>query len=195
DHAPVLRFLSAAFSSNGCLITAAATAEEALEHIAQQPFDLVVSDIKMPGLSGLDVLQAVKGQQPPTPVVLITGVPTVDSAVFGIRHQAFDYLTKPFSVDEVQRLLERVRQDRLAQAEASGTASGAQELARRQFGMEVLSRIGALALQGLETPVFVETVLDYTIESLRAQAAVILLFDEDGDFTASQKGDGALAAD
>jgi len=195
DHAPVLRFLSAAFSSNGCLITAAATAEEALELITQQSFDLVVSDIKMPGLSGLDVLQAVKGQQPRTPVVLITGVPTVDSAVFGIRHQAFDYLTKPFSVDEVQRLLERVRQDRQAQAEASGTVSGAQELARRQFGMEVLSRIGALALQGLETPVFVETVLDYTVESLRAQAAVILLFDEDGDFTASQKGDVALAAD
>src|SRR6266545_5020325 len=106
DHAPVLRFLAVAFSSNGCLITAASTAEEALELIAQQPFDLVVSDIKMPGLSGLDVLQAVKGQQPRTPVVLITGVPTVDSAVFGIRHQAFDYLTKPFSVDEVQNLLE-----------------------------------------------------------------------------------------
>jgi putative nucleotidyltransferase with HDIG domain len=194
DHAPVLRFLSAAFSSNGCLITAASTAEEALELIGQQSFDLVVSDIKMPGLSGLDVLQAVKGQQPRTPVVLITGVPTVDSAVFGIRHQAFDYLTKPFSVDEVQRLLERVRQERRAQEELTRNPAGAEELARRQFGMEVLSRIGALALQGLETPVFVETVLDYTIESLRAHAAVILLFDDDGDFTASQKGEAALAA-
>jgi putative nucleotidyltransferase with HDIG domain len=194
DHAPVLRFLSAAFSSNGCQITAAATAEEALELIEQTSFDLVVSDIKMPGLSGLDVLQAVKGQQPRTPVVLITGVPTVDSAVFGIRHQAFDYLTKPFSVDEVQRLLERVRQDRRDHEELARNPAGAEELARRQFGMEVLSRIGALALQGLETPVFVETVLDYTIESLRAHAAVILLFDEDGDFTASQKGDPALAA-
>jgi putative nucleotidyltransferase with HDIG domain len=194
DHAPVLRFLSAAFSSNGCQITAAATAEEAVELLGQNSFDLVVSDIKMPGLSGLDVLQAVKGQQPRTPVVLITGVPTVDSAVFGIRHQAFDYLTKPFSVDEVQRLLERVRQELRAQEELARNPAGAEELARRQFGMEVLSRIGALALQGLDTPVFVKTVLDYTIESLRAHAAVILLFDEDGDFTASQKGDAALAA-
>ena len=98
DNASVLRFLASAFSSNGCPVTPAATAEQALEQLSDDPYDLVVSDIKMPGLSGLDLLRAVKGKQPDTPVVLITGVPSVNSAVFGLRHGAYDYLPKPFSV-------------------------------------------------------------------------------------------------
>src|SRR2546425_70619 len=80
DHAPVLRFLALAFKSNGCVVSTAASAEEAFDLLSVQPFDLVVSDIKMPGLSGLDVLRAVKGRQPGTPVVLITGMPSVFSS-------------------------------------------------------------------------------------------------------------------
>src|SRR5206468_3895304 len=112
DNASVLRFLASAFSSNGCQVTTAGTAEQALEQLSDDPFDLVVSDIKMPGLSGLDLLRAVKGKQPGTPVVLITGNPSVNSAVFGLRHGAYDYLPKPFSIREIQQLLARVRSDR-----------------------------------------------------------------------------------
>jgi len=54
DNASVLRFLASAFSSNHCQVTTASTAEQALEQLGDDPFDLVVSDIKMPGLSGLD---------------------------------------------------------------------------------------------------------------------------------------------
>ncbi len=194
DHAPVLRFLSFAFASNGCLVTTAPTAEEALELIAEQTYDLVVSDIKMPGLSGLDVLQAVKGKQPGTPVVLITGQPSVDTAVFGLRHQAYDYLPKPFSTDEVRQLIERVRQDRKSRDEsASAPTHLTKELARRQFGIEVLSRLGELALEGLETSVFLDRALEYINTSLTGDAAVILLRDDEGNFTASQKGDASVA--
>src|SRR5437879_13821974 len=85
DNASVLRFLASAFSSNGCQVTTASTAELALEQLSDDPYDLVVSDIKMPGLSGLDLLRAVKGKQPGTPVVLLTGVPSVIPAAFGLR--------------------------------------------------------------------------------------------------------------
>ena len=88
DNASLLRFLVSAFSANGCTVSQAAAAEQALALITAEPFDLVVSDIKMPGLSGLDLLRAVKGKQPETPVVLITGNPSVNSAVFGLRHGA-----------------------------------------------------------------------------------------------------------
>ena len=87
DNASLLRFLVSAFTANGCAVTPAPTAEQALELIAREAFDLVVSDIKMPGLTGLDLLRAVKGLQPATPVVRITGAPSVNSAVFGLRHQ------------------------------------------------------------------------------------------------------------
>ncbi len=170
DHAPVLRFLALAFKSNGCVVSTAASAEEAFDLLSLQPFDLVVSDIKMPGLSGLDVLRAVKGRQPGTPVVLITGMPSVDSVVFGLRNQAFDYLTKPFSVEDVHHLLQRVREERRARAQAVAAPSPSTELARRQSALEGLSRLGDLALQGLEPAAFLDQALARAMEGLGGDA-------------------------
>ena len=192
DHAPVLRVLAAAFKRQGCVVSTASSAEEALDLISDRGFDLVVSDIKMPGLSGLDLLRTVRGQQPDTPVVLITGMPSVDSAVFGLRHQAYDYLTKPFSMADVQQLIGRVRQDR-ATRQSGQHAEASQRAIRRQFGMEALSRLGELALQGLDTTAFVERALGYTLEALGGDAALILLVDEEGRVTPSQTGDLSLA--
>jgi len=193
DNASVLRFLASAFSSNNCQVTTASTAEQALEQLGDDPFDLVVSDIKMPGLSGLDLLRAVKGKQPRTPVVLITGVPSVNSAVFGLRHGAYDYLPKPFSVTEVKDLIERIRRDR---ADGNGNvnypAGLTEELARRQAGVEAISGIGEVALQGLEPSVFAEKVLEYTMKSLRCDGALMLLRDQGGQFNASRKGEPSL---
>ena len=193
DNASVLRFLASAFSANQCQVTTASTAELALEQLSDDPFDLVVSDIKMPGLSGLDLLRAVKGKQPGTPVVLITGVPSVNSAVFGLRHGAYDYLPKPFSVTEVKDLIKRLRRDR---ADGNGNvnypAGLTEELARRQGGVQAISRIGEVALQGLEPSVFAEKVLEYTMQSLRSDGALMLLRDQGGQFNASRKGEPSL---
>lgn len=191
DHAPILRFLASAFSAHGCEVSTAATAEKALDLLADHSFDLVVSDIKMPGLSGLDLLRAVKGKQPGTPVVLITGAPSVNSAVFGLRLGAYDYLSKPFSIKEVQELIQRLRKDR-QQGQIGLPAGLMEELARRQFGVEVLFRIGELALEGPDPGALADSVLDFTIRSLRGDAALLLLRDQTGNFTPSQKGDPAL---
>ena len=187
DDDSVLRFLVSAFTSNHCQAKTASTAEQALDLLGDDPYDLVVSDIKMPGLSGLDLLRAIKGRQPGTPVVLITGVPSVNSAVFGLRHGAYDYLPKPFSVTEVKELIQRLRRDR-AEGTVNYPAGLSEELARRQGGVEVLAGIGELALQGLEPALFVEKVLEKTIRSLRCDGAVILLCDQDGKFNASRMG-------
>jgi putative nucleotidyltransferase with HDIG domain len=193
DHAPVLRFLALAFKSNGCVVSTAASAEEAFDLLTQHPFDLVVSDIKMPGLSGLDVLRAVKGRQPGTPVVLITGNPSVNSAVFGLRHGAYDYLPKPFSIREVQELLARIRTDRLKwDGQVPLPAGLTEELSRRQSGVEVMFRIGDLALQGLETSLFMDEVLRLVGQSIKNDAALVLLRDEQGAFSCSQQGAGPL---
>ena len=187
DNPSVLRFLVLAFRANGCIPVEASTAEQALELLKDQRFDLVVSDIKMPGLSGLDLLRAVKSSQPATPVVLITGAPSVNSAVFGLRHGAYDYLSKPFAIQDVQDLVRRFQRDR-DDRRAALPAGLTDELARRQYGVEVLFRIGQLALEGAEPGVFIETVLGYAMESLRAAAAMIILRGEDGTFKATQKG-------
>src|SRR5206468_6316452 len=193
DHAPVLRFLALAFKSNGCVVSTAASAEEAFDLLSVQPFDLVVSDIKMPGLSGLDVLRAVKGRQPGTPVVLITGMPSVDSAVFGLRNQAFDYLTRPFSVEDVHQLLQRVREERRSRPQPAPLAPH-QDVARRQAAVEALSHLGDLALQGLDPVPFLEQALGRAMESLGGDAVCLLLEDAPGAPPWSEKGDATLAA-
>jgi putative nucleotidyltransferase with HDIG domain len=193
DNASLLRFLVSAFSANGCTVTPAAAAEQALALITEQSFDLVVSDIKMPGLSGLDLLRSVKGRQPGTPVVLITGNPSVNSAVFGLRHGAYDYLPKPFSIREVQELLARIRTDRLKwDGQVPLPAGLTEELSRRQSGVEVMFRIGDLALQGLETSLFMDEVLRLVGHSIKNDAAIVLLRDEQGAFSCSQQGAGPL---
>ena len=193
DNASLLRFLVSAFSANGCTVTRAAAAEQALALITEQSFDLVVSDIKMPGLSGLDLLRSVKGRQPGTPVVLITGNPSVNSAVFGLRHGAYDYLPKPFSIREVQELLARIRTDRLKwDGQVPLPAGLTEELSRRQSGVEVMFRIGDLALQGLETSLFMDEVLRLVGHSIKNDAAIVLLRDEQGAFSCSQQGAGPL---
>jgi hypothetical protein len=112
-------------------------------------------------------------------VVLITGLPSVNSAVFGLRYGAYDYLTKPFSVADVQQLLQRIRADHEC---GTGTAPPGllEEVARRQLGMDGLFRIGALALDDVDPGAFVETLLDYTIQGLRSHAALLVLRDQDG---------------
>lgn len=86
---------------------------EALELIKDQELDLLVADIAMPDLTGLDLLRAVREIDKDLPVLLITGYPTVDTAVQALRLGAADYLTKPFHPDElletVRRLLENLR--------------------------------------------------------------------------------------
>ena len=87
-------------------------AEPALAHLATQYADVVVTDLKMPGLSGIDVLKRLQATSPETDVILMTAFGTVENAVDAMRHGAYDYLTKPFSSDQLIVLLERLDEKR-----------------------------------------------------------------------------------
>lgn len=82
--------------------------EQAYRAIETQSFDAVLLDLRLPGAGGLDVLRRIKERRPDTIVVVVTGYGTVQSAVQAMKHGAYDYVTKPFSVDELRLLLDRV---------------------------------------------------------------------------------------
>ena len=92
-------------------LTVTDDSEKALAILGAQPFDVVVTDMKMPGASGLDVLRTVKEKTPETEVVLMTAYADVRDAVEAMRLGAYDYLQKPFDPDNaalvVGRALER----------------------------------------------------------------------------------------
>jgi two-component system NtrC family response regulator len=97
----------------GYEVRAAADGAEGLSAFSAEPFDLVVTDLKMPGISGMDVLRAVRARAPEVPVLVITAFGNVDTAVEAMREGAYDFIGKPFHRDQlllsVGKALERRR--------------------------------------------------------------------------------------
>ena len=103
DDEPSMReMLAIALGDEGWEVHAAQDGEEALAKLAQQPFDVVVSDIRMPGVDGLELLGRAREQSPGTEVILITAHASTDSAIEAVRLGAYDYVTKPFDVEELK---------------------------------------------------------------------------------------------
>ncbi|MGB8063374.1 MAG: sigma-54 dependent transcriptional regulator [Candidatus Sulfotelmatobacter sp.] len=84
------------------------SAEQAYRALEAQAFDAVLLDLRLPGAGGLDALRRIKERRPESVVIVVTGYGTVQSAVQAMKNGAYDYVTKPFSVDELKLLLERV---------------------------------------------------------------------------------------
>ena len=84
------------------------SAEQAFRMLDLQSFDAVLLDLRLPGAGGLDALRRIKERRPDAVVIVVTGYGTVQSAVQAMKNGAYDYVTKPFSVDELKLLLERV---------------------------------------------------------------------------------------
>jgi DNA-binding NtrC family response regulator len=84
------------------------SAEQAYRMLELQSFDSVLLDLRLPGAGGIDALRRIKERRPEAVVIVVTGYGTVQSAVQAMKNGAYDYVTKPFSVDELKLLLDRV---------------------------------------------------------------------------------------
>ena len=107
DELAQRELVSGFLKKQGFEVAVAGSGEKALEFFRQESFDLVLTDQKMPNMSGLDLLQAIHAINPETAVVLMTAYGSIESAVSSIKGGATDYLTKPLNLDE---LLYRIQQ-------------------------------------------------------------------------------------
>ena len=111
DDAPAMReVLARALTFAGYRVSTASSGEEALTRLEQQEFEVIISDIVMPGVNGLQILEKSRLLDPRVAVILMTGYPTVDSAIAALRSGACDYLEKPFSLDELKSRVQRLVQ-------------------------------------------------------------------------------------
>ena len=94
--------------SLGFMAHVADSAEHAYRILQTQSIDAILLDLRLPGASGLEALRHIKSQRPEALVIVVTGCGTVQSAVQAMKNGAYEYMTKPFSVDELKLLLERV---------------------------------------------------------------------------------------
>ncbi|MEX2146728.1 MAG: response regulator, partial [Candidatus Rokuibacteriota bacterium] len=106
-----------------CEVLEAENGEQALEIIRAHEVDLVMLDQRMPGEAGIDVLPRVKAADPSTVVVIVTAVRDVRMAVEALKRGAYDYLTKPFEVDDILLLVQRALDKRALERQVLGLRS------------------------------------------------------------------------
>jgi len=112
DEAIVRRELTRSLEKEGYEVESFADGESALRRFSSAKFDLLLCDLRLPGITGLEVMRAARGADPTTEVIILTGYASVESAIATIQAGAFHYLTKPLKMAElkllVQRALEKV---------------------------------------------------------------------------------------
>ena len=109
DDEPLMRLsMVDALEGVGCEVAAAATGTEGVHVLEKRQFDLVITDLRLPGADGLAILKACKERNPNTEVIMITAHGSVDTAVGAMKLGAYDYITKPFQMDELLLIVERV---------------------------------------------------------------------------------------
>ncbi|HWO58397.1 MAG TPA: sigma-54 dependent transcriptional regulator [bacterium] len=150
-----LRFaLRRILDANSYNIDEAGTGEEGLALVQSQSYDVILLDLRMPGMSGIEVLEKLRAVDPRTPVVMMTAFGTTDTAIQAIKMGAFDFVLKPFEIDEIQRVVARAvesyrlmtRRVEVAEDETPATDADADTLIGRSRPMqEVYKQIGRVA--------------------------------------------------
>jgi len=107
DAQAILAMMQAFLEEEGYKVKTSLSAPEALSFLERQDFDLVIMDIRMPKMSGLDALAQIKKKNNKLPVILMTAYGTTQTAIEAMKRGAYDYVTKPFKMDELKVLIRR----------------------------------------------------------------------------------------
>ncbi|MDP2703368.1 MAG: sigma-54 dependent transcriptional regulator, partial [Candidatus Rokubacteria bacterium] len=144
--------LEKGFHGAGYQVTAVKDGTAALREAEAQPFDLILLDIRMPGMDGLTLLGHVRGKRPDAQVVIMTAHGTVETAIQAMQKGAYDYLAKPFDIDEALLLAERALLARRLSQEVTSLKTGLREVwefgalvGRHPTMQEVYKTIGRVA--------------------------------------------------
>lgn len=147
-------------------VFSADSGEEGVETLKTQPCDIVITDLKMPGMSGIDVLKHVKENHPTTEVIIITAYGTIENAVEAMKMGAFNYITKTFDIDEFDLMIKRCLEKQRLSAQVS-------ELKEVVSLYEVSKAIGSI----MDLDQLLELILNLASETLSSDGGSIMLFD------------------
>lgn len=172
DDEKVIREILADFlSMEGFSVRTAEDGSAALVELSRQHYDLVLSDLKMPNMGGLELLAAISKHTPNVVTVIMTGFGTVETAIDAMKQGAYDYILKPFKVEEVVHTIRRGLEKRKLQAENLRL--------RETLSLYKVSEAIAASLSLEEV---MRTVTDAAIHEVDADQAIVLLDDGEGGF-------------
>ncbi len=146
DDRSIRWVIEKALSREGIAFNSFASAQDALDALSDESPEVLVSDIRMPGRSGLELLQAVKQRHPAVPVIVMTAYSDLDSAVAAFQGGAYEYLPKPFDVDQAVELIRRALDESRRESEAAEPLAATPEILGQAPAMqEVFRAIGRLS--------------------------------------------------
>jgi two-component system, NtrC family, nitrogen regulation response regulator GlnG len=146
DDRSIRWVIEKALSREGIAYDSFSSAQDALDALTAGAPEVLVSDIRMPGLSGLELLQAVKQRHPAVPVIVMTAYSDLDSAVSAFQGGAYEYLPKPFDIDQAVDLIRRALDERRRETEAVEAVLEPKEILGQAPAMqEVFRAIGRLS--------------------------------------------------
>ncbi len=184
DDAEVMRnLLTGVLTDSGYEVKAVSTGEKALGEIKEDDYDVVVTDLKMPGMNGIEVIKEAKQINRDICIIAITAYPSVKSAVEAMREGAYDYITKPFDIEEIRLVVRRAAERYFLLKEAG----------QKEFYRELAISDG---LTGIYNHRHFHEVLPREIERAKrySQPFCLLLLDID-DFKKYNDTHGHLAGD
>ncbi len=117
DEEITLKHLLSTFQKEGYEVSGFSNGLKALEGIKEENFDVLIADIKMPGLTGIELLEKIKEKNIETEVIIITGYGSIDSAVAAVKKGAYDYITKPFDLDEMLFKVKKIHEEKVLKKE------------------------------------------------------------------------------
>lgn len=117
DERSMQEFLEIFFRSEGYDVIAVGDVDTALVHLENDDFDVVISDIQMPGRSGIDLIHAAYDISPETVVIMITAFASTETAISAMKEGAYDYVTKPFKVDELRIVIDKALEKKVLSSE------------------------------------------------------------------------------
>lgn len=175
DEVPICEILAQFLNKKGYEVFTAASGEEALDILSASPVDLVVTDIKMPGISGVDLLKYIKENQQSVPVLITTGFPTLDTAIEALKLGAYDYLTKPFHLEEIGEKVKRAMINKQLEEENL--------LFSKLVSLHEVTKILASTLEISELNT---KFLDYSIRMAKADCGALLFSDASSKLVISE---------
>lgn len=113
DEEIIRNLLTDVLSDAGHEVIALASPEEAMEKVKEMPFEVVITDLKMPGMDGIEVLRKIKKVDSDISVIVVTGYSTVETAVDAMREGAYDYINKPFNAEEIKIVVSKAIERRV----------------------------------------------------------------------------------
>ncbi|MFH1954071.1 MAG: response regulator [Pseudomonadota bacterium] len=145
DEETFRRTIVKRLQKRGISIEEAGSGEECLSILEEKPMDVVVLDVKMPGMNGIEVLRHVKERYPKTEVILLTGHASTQDGVGGIKAGAFDYLSKPIELEHLLGKIKQAHEKRVREEEKRREAEFRAKMEQQMIATERLASLGTLA--------------------------------------------------